>query len=74
VAPDSATVKKAFVDFLKPRIKLMHKNLSSGGMFVLHVDSIASHYCKVMMDEIFDIKNFHALQSYRYQKLEFQRY
>ena len=48
----------AFVDFLKPRIKLMHKKLSADGMFVLHVDSIASHYCKVMMDEIFDIKNF----------------
>jgi DNA modification methylase len=49
---------KSFIDFLKPRIELIHSKLKDNGTFVLHVDSIASHYCKVMLDDIFGIKNF----------------
>lgn len=48
----------AFIGFLRPRIELIYSKLTESGNLVLHVDPIASHYCKVMLDEIFGIKNF----------------
>ena len=49
---------KSFIDFLKPRIELIYSKLKNNGTFVFHIDSIASHYCKIMLDDIFGIKNF----------------
>lgn len=48
----------SFIDFLRVRVKEVYDRLSSTGTFVLHVDSISSHYCKVMLDEIFGPSNF----------------
>lgn len=48
----------SFINFLRPRVELIHQKLNDNGNLVLHVDPIASHYCKVMLDEIFGIKNF----------------
>ena len=47
-----------FINFLRPRIQKVYEKLNETGNLVLHVDPIASHYCKVMLDEIFVIKNF----------------
>ena len=47
-----------FIKFLRPRIELIHKKLSKTGNLVVHIDSIASHYVKVMIDEVFGIDNF----------------
>ena len=49
---------KSFIGFLRDRVEIIHKKLKSTGIFVLHVDAISSHYCKVMLDEIFGINNF----------------
>ena len=46
---------KSFIEFLKPRIELVHQKLNDNGNLVLHVDPMASHYCKEMLDEIFGI-------------------
>lgn len=49
---------KTFVEFLENRTKLVYDKLNSSSTFVMHVDAISSHYCKVMLDGIFGIKNF----------------
>lgn len=53
------TLKGAeFIDFLRKRIVLIHKLLSNKGSLYLHIDYKIGHYVKVMLDEIFGIKNF----------------
>lgn len=48
----------AYIDFLKQRVFLLYKLLSNKGSIYLHIDYKIGHYVKVMMDEIFGIKNF----------------
>ena len=47
-----------FVQFLRERVKECHRVLKSTGSIYLHCDPNASHYIKVMMDEIFHMENF----------------
>jgi len=47
-----------FINFLEPRFKEIYKKLNETGNLVVHVDSIASHYIKVLLDSIFGIGNF----------------
>ena len=49
---------ESFIDFLRPRFEAIHSKLKDNGNLVVHIDPIASHYIKVCLDEIFDIKNF----------------
>lgn len=49
---------KEFIDWLRQRIILIHKLLSSQGSLYLHIDYKIGHYVKVMLDEIFGIENF----------------
>lgn len=44
--------------FLRPRIEAAYSLLAPNGSFFLHVDCRESHYCKVMMDQIFGRENF----------------
>jgi adenine-specific DNA-methyltransferase len=48
----------SFLDMLYPRLQLMRRLLSSKGCIYLHCDANASHYIKIMMDEIFGNDNF----------------
>jgi|TARA_B100001971_G_scaffold178226_1_gene173037 DNA modification methylase len=45
-------------EFLKPRIELIHQKLKSDGTIAVHCDSKASHYIRMVLDEIFGEKNF----------------
>lgn len=47
-----------FVSFLEPRLRLIHSKLSDIGNFVIHIDTNAVHYIKVLLDDIFGISNF----------------
>lgn len=47
-----------FVSFLEPRLRLIHSKLSYKGNLVVHVDTNAVHYIKVLLDNIFGITNF----------------
>lgn len=47
-----------FIDFLKQRLMLIKELLSDKGSIYLHIDYKIGHYVKVMMDEVFGIKNF----------------
>lgn len=46
------------VDFLKPRVVELKRILKPDGSFFLHIDQNESHYCKVMLDNIFGKENF----------------
>jgi SAM-dependent methyltransferase len=43
---------------LYPRLQLMRRLLSSKGCIYLHCDANASHYIKIVMDEVFGADNF----------------
>ncbi|WP_428054001.1 site-specific DNA-methyltransferase [Candidatus Avelusimicrobium facis] len=47
-----------YIDFLRQRILLLHKLLSDKGSIYLHIDYKIGHYVKVLMDEIFGMRNF----------------
>ena len=42
-----------FMSFVEPRLVELHRILSDTGSLFLHIDQRESHYCKVLLDEIF---------------------
>lgn len=50
----------SFLDMLYPRLQLMFKLLSEKGSLYVHCDSNASHYIRILLDEIFGSSNFRA--------------
>lgn len=47
-----------YIEFLRERLLLLKTLLSNQGSIYLHIDYKIGHYVKVMMDEVFGIKNF----------------
>jgi len=47
-----------FIEFLRERLILLRELMSDCGSIYLHIDYKIGHYVKVMMDEVFGIKNF----------------
>jgi len=47
-----------YVDWMRARVEQIHRLLKPTGSFYLHCDWHASHYLKVMCDEIFGYRNF----------------
>lgn len=47
-----------YIDWMRQRVIELHRVLKSTGSFYLHCDWHASHYLKVMCDEIFGYRNF----------------
>lgn len=56
-----------YLKFLKLRVELCKKKLKPSGSLFLHCDRSASHYIKVMLDEVFGTENFQSeiIWSYR---------
>lgn len=48
----------AYLVMMAPRLVELHRVLKPTGSLYLHCDPTASHYLKVMMDAIFDARNF----------------
>ncbi|MBM3237181.1 site-specific DNA-methyltransferase [Candidatus Poribacteria bacterium] len=48
----------AYLTMMTPRLIELHRVLKPTGSFYLHCDSTASHYLKVVLDQMFGIKNF----------------
>lgn len=46
-----------YLDMLYPRLQLMKRLLSDQGSIYLHIGSDASHYVRILMDEIFGLNN-----------------
>ena len=47
-----------YIEFLRERLILLRELLSQNGSIYLHIDYKIGHYVKIVMDEIFGIKNF----------------
>jgi len=55
---DTFTNIDEFINFLEPRLRLIYDKLTAEGNLVVHIDSNAVHYVKVLLDNIFGISNF----------------
>jgi site-specific DNA-methyltransferase (adenine-specific) len=49
---------QAYIDFMRPRCVELHRVLKKTGSFYYHCDWHASHYVKIMLDQIFGEGNF----------------
>jgi site-specific DNA-methyltransferase (adenine-specific) len=48
----------AYLAMMAPRLVELHRVLKSAGSLYLHCDPTASHYLRVLLDEIFDAERF----------------
>lgn len=55
---DSWLSIQEFLTFLRYRVTLCRDVLSSSGSFFFHIDPRMSHYCKIMLDEVFGVDSF----------------
>jgi site-specific DNA-methyltransferase (adenine-specific) len=51
---------KAYIDYMRPRCVELHRVLKKMGSFYYHCDWHASHYVKVMLDQIFGDDQFQS--------------
>lgn len=49
---------EAYIRYMRPRILELYRVLKKTGNFYYHCDWHASHYVKIMLDQIFDFNNF----------------
>ena len=49
---------QAYIDFMRPRCLELHRVLKNTGSFYYHCDWHASHYVKVMLDQLFSENRF----------------
>ncbi len=49
---------QAYITYMRPRIVELYRVLKNTGSFYYHCDWHASHYIKVMLDEVFGFNNF----------------
>ena len=52
------SLERRFRNFLKPRLQEAYRILDEHGSFFLHIDYREVHYCKVLLDRIFQRKCF----------------
>lgn len=57
-----------YVDWMRNRVFEIYRILKRNGSFYMHCDWHASHYLKVMTDQIFGIKNFRNEIVWHYRK------
>jgi adenine specific DNA methylase Mod len=48
----------AYLVMMAPRLLELHRVLKPTGSIYLHCDPTASHYLKIILDQIFDVRNF----------------
>lgn len=58
VAYDDSLVGPEFLEFIRERLILLKELLSERGSIYFHIDYKIGHYIKILMDEIFNKKNF----------------
>jgi DNA modification methylase len=49
---------QVYLDWMEARLVQLHRILKPTGSLFLHCDQAAGHYLKVLLDEIFGVKNF----------------
>ncbi len=58
IAYSDTLVGADFLEFLRERLILLRELLSEQGSIYLHIDYKIGHYVKLIMDEVFGVKNF----------------
>lgn len=58
LAYSDALVGAKYLEFLRQRLILIREMMSETGSIYLHIDYKIGHYVKIIMDEVFGIKNF----------------
>lgn len=58
VAYSDRLVGQPFLNFLRERLVRIRELLSDEGSIYLHIDYKVGHYVKILMDEVFGMKNF----------------
>src|SRR3989338_1667724 len=58
IAYSDTLIGADFLEFLRERLILLRELLSERGSIYLHIDYKIGHYVKLIMDEVFGIKNF----------------
>ncbi|OMD88329.1 site-specific DNA-methyltransferase [Paenibacillus odorifer] len=59
---------KDYLDFIKKRLAECHRVLKSTGSIFLHCDKTASHYLRVLLDEVFNMNNFRSEIIWSYKR------
>lgn len=57
-SPAYADAFDDYAGFLEPRLREAHRLLTPDGSFFLHIDCRESHYCKVLLDQVFGRGSF----------------
>lgn len=57
-----------YIEYMRPRILEMYRVLKKTGSFYYHCDWHASHYVKIMLDQIFNFNNFQNEIIWRYRR------
>ena len=55
---DSFGDAQAYINYMRPRVADLYRILKPTGSFYYHCDPHASHYVKIMLDQIFNANNF----------------
>jgi adenine-specific DNA-methyltransferase len=58
MAYDDTLVGPDFLEFMRERLIFLREILSDRGSIYLHIDYKIGHYVKIIMDEVFGVKNF----------------
>ncbi len=61
---DDGVEHSLWLGLMRDRLELLHRLLAEGGLFWIHLDDSEVHYCKVLLDEIFNRSNFIAQITY----------
>lgn len=59
---------EAYISYMRPRVVEMQRVLKSTGSLYYHCDWHASHYVKVMLDQVFSFNNFENEIVWRYRR------
>src|ERR1035437_9313620 len=60
----------AYLAMMAPRLIELRRTLKATGSIYLHCDPTASHYLKLLMDAVFDARNFRNEIVWRYKKYQ----
>lgn len=61
---DDSLEHSSWLRLMRDRLLILHRLLADDGLFWIHLDDSEVHYCKVMLDEIFQRRNFVAHITY----------
>ena len=61
---DDGVEHSIWLSMMRDRFELLYRLLKDGGMFWIHLDDSEVHYCKVLLDEVFQRSNFVANITY----------